>query len=401
MTVSHKMILTSGITAETPERVAINPPPTRNRPAVCHVIHALGVGGAEVLVDVMLRRLSGEYRGLVAVLDDVGEIGNRLIQDGYRVEHLHRSPGFDHACARRLADLVERENVDLIHAHQYTPFFQSMLSRGFTGRTPILFTEHGRHYPDLPSRKRAIFNRMMLKQHDRLIACGGAVRRALIDNEGLPELRVDIVYNGVDLDAMSNSPAGARQKIRHEFGIADDEVLAVQIARLNELKDHRTAVHAIETARRACPGLRLLIVGEGAERPVIEAAIAERNLQDHIILTGMRRDVSSLLAAADLFLLTSVSEGIPLTVIEAMAAGLPVVSTAAGGLAEMVEEGRTGFLTRVADDKTLAARMVRLAENPDERQSMGKCGREKAERQFSLVSMMEAYRRLYRETVRR
>ena len=310
-----------------------------------------------------------------------------------------RAPGVDHSCARRLADLVERENVSLLHAHQYTPFFQSLLSRGFTGQTPILFTEHGRHFPDHPSRKRTMFNRLMLKHQDRLIACGSAVRRALIDNEGLPEQRVDIVYNGVDLDVMGNAPVGARDDIRREFEIGDDEVLAVQVARLHELKDHETAIRAIETARRAFPGLRLLIVGDGEQRESIETTVLQRGLQDHVILAGTRRDVASILAAADIFLLTSVSEGIPLTVIEAMASHLPVVATAVGGVPEMVDEGVTGFLARDRDDKTLAARIVRLAGNPVERLTMGAAGRTKAERQFSQQSMLEAYLSLYREMV--
>jgi len=402
------MIATHETTANSVESVVTTAPsaysawptaPAANRPTVCHVIHALGVGGAEMLVDVMLRQLSGEYRGIVAVLDGVGEIGDQLAQDGFHVEHLHRAPGLDHSCSRRLADLVERENVTLLHAHQYTPFFQCLLGRGFTGRTPILFTEHGRHYPDHPSRKRTVFNRLMLKTQDQLIACGGAVRRALIDNEGLPEQRVDIVYNGVDLNTMGAAPTGARENVRREFGIGAEEVLAVQIARLHELKDHDTAIRAIETARRAFPSLRLLLVGDGDQRSAIEASIAARGLQEHVILAGTRRDVSSLLAAADMFLLTSISEGIPLTVIEAMAAHLPVVATAVGGVPEMVDEGVTGFLTNEGDDKTLAARIVRLASDPAERRTMGTAGRKKADRQFSLHSMMEAYRGLYREMV--
>ena len=191
----------------TPSIPHINRPD--DRPTVCHVIHALGVGGAEVLVDQMLRLLNDEFRCVVAVLDEIGAIGARLQRDGFAVEHLHRNPGIDHGCARRLKDFADREGAEILHAHQYTPFFQAMLSRGLFGRRPVVFTEHGRHFPDLPGRKRSIVNRLMLRSGDRLIGCGNAVRQALIANEGLPESRVEVIYNGVDLDTHGQASFGA------------------------------------------------------------------------------------------------------------------------------------------------------------------------------------------------
>ena len=137
-------------------------PPSDHRPTICHVIHALGVGGAEVLVDKMIRESSEQFRCMVAVLDDIGEIGTQLQADGFVVKHLHRQPGIDRGSAKRLRSFADENRVDILHAHQYTPFFQAMLSRGFLGRRPVLFTEHGRHFPDLPSRKRSVVNRLLL-----------------------------------------------------------------------------------------------------------------------------------------------------------------------------------------------------------------------------------------------
>lgn len=372
---------------------------TDARPAVCHVIHALNVGGAEVLVDQMVRRLAPDFRCLVAVLDEVGDIGDQLRQDGFRVEHLHRGPGIDRACARRLNDLVQQENVSLLHAHQYTPFFQAMLSRGLFGRTPVLFTEHGRHFPDLPSRKRSIVNRILLRKQDRMVGCGGAVQQALIDNEGLPKHRVELVYNGVDLDELATAPTGARTAIRREFGLSDDEFVVIQVARLHQLKDHQTALRAIDHARRTCPHIRLLVAGDGEERSSIEQSIDRLNLQDHVLLAGTRSDVPSLLAAADAFLLTSISEGIPLTVIEAMAAQLPVVATSVGGLPEMIEEGVSGFLRSAGDDIGLAECLTALASSPEQRNEVGLAGSITARKQFSLDVMLNQYHSIYNDMI--
>lgn len=367
------------------------------RPTICHVIHALGVGGAEVLVDVMVRRMNEHYRCVVAVLDEIGEIGERLLTDGFVVEHLHRQPGIDRGCAKRLDEFAKREGAQVLHAHQYTPFFQAMLSRGLWGSRPVLFTEHGRHFPDLPSRKRSVVNQLLLRKRDRLVGVGEAVRQALIDNEGLPESRVEVVYNGVDLEALAAAAPDSRQRIRREFNFADDDFVAVQVARLHELKDHKTAIHAMATVAELNLGMRLLIVGEGDERPDIESAIREHGLQDCVVLAGNRSDVADLLAASDAFLMSSISEGIPLTIIEAMAAGLPVVSTAVGGIPEMIDHKHTGFLAEPGDFKALADALVELQKDAQLVQTIAARGRDQAARMFSQAGMLNGYRKIYEE----
>jgi glycosyltransferase involved in cell wall biosynthesis len=370
-----------------------------DRPTICHVIHALGVGGAEVLVDQMLRLLSDEFRCVVAVLDEIGEIGERLQRDGFSVEHLHRQPGIDRGCAKRLREFADREGAEILHAHQYTPFFQSMLSRGLFSRRPVVFTEHGRHFPDLPSRRRSVVNRLMLRNCDRLIGCGNAVRQALIVNEGLPESRVEVIYNGVNLKSLGKPSAGARDRIRAEFGYTSTDFVAVLVARLHELKDHQTALRAIDEARKQIPGLRLLLAGDGDQRAAIEQTIRERGLAQTVTLAGTRKDVVDLLAASDVFLLTSISEGIPLTVIEAMAARRPVVSTSVGGLPELVEHGVTGFLAASGDDASLAASLIKLYRCPDLRQRMADIAARRAVEKFSLDGMLNGYRDVYREVL--
>jgi glycosyltransferase involved in cell wall biosynthesis len=373
--------------------------PVDDRPTVCHVIHALGVGGAEVLVDQMVRRLSRDFRCVVAVLDEIGEIGERLIEDGFTVEHLHRQPGIDRNCARRLHEFANREGAQILHAHQYTPFFQAMLSRGVLGRRPVVFTEHGRHFPDTPSRKRSIVNRLLLRSCDRLVGCGEAVRQALIQNEGLPESRIEVIYNGVDLRALGKPSAGARDRLRAEFGYAPTDFVAVLVARLHELKDHQTALRAIDQARHAIPGLRLLLAGDGDQRAAIEATISERQLSQTVTLAGTRKDVADLLAASDVFLMSSISEGIPLTVIESMAARRPVVSTAVGGLPELIEHGVTGFLAPSGDHASLASSLVALHADPDLRARMAEAAARLAVEKFSLDGMLNSYRTVYREVL--
>ena len=366
-----------------------------DRPTVCHVIHSLGVGGAEILVDHMVRRMSSEFRCVVAVLDEVGEIGCKLQRDGVVVEHLHRQPGIDRQCAKRLRAFADQHGASLIHAHQCTPFFQAMLSRGLTGTRPVILTEHGRHFPDTPSRKRMVVNRLLLRKHDRIFGVGQATQQALIANEGLPAYRVEMIYNGVDLKALGKADPGARASVRQEFEFAADDFVVLLVARLHELKDHQTALRTIDRVRQAVPNVRLLLAGEGDQRAAIENTIAECGLQSHVKLAGTRSDIANLLAASDAFLLTSISEGIPLTVIEAMAARRPVVSTAVGGLSEMIQHGRNGFLAAAGDDAGLAQSLLQLFEHPELRTVMGAAGEKIAREMFSLDTMLKAYREVY------
>ena len=217
----------------------------------------------------------------------------------------------------------------------------------------MVFVEHGRMHPDLPNRKRMIFNRIFLRSKDRVIAVGEAVKRALIDNEGIPGERIEVVYNGSKLEDFANDPA-LRVQVRRELGIDTDQPVAIQVARLDYLKDHCTAVRTAERVRKVLPAFKLLLVGDGPERDKIEREIRARNLADTVQLLGQRSDIRRLLAAADVFLLTSISEGIPVTFIEAMGAGLPIVSTAVGGVEEVVVQGDTGFLAPAGDDVQLA-----------------------------------------------
>jgi glycosyltransferase involved in cell wall biosynthesis len=367
-----------------------------SRLTVCQVLHSLNVGGAEVLAARLVRQLTDSIRFLFICLDELGTLGEQLRQEGFPVEVLTRKPGLDLGVARRLAALWRRHRVDAVHAHQYTPFFYAMLARLVYRRPPILFTEHGRHYPDYPRRKRMLVNRLLLQGRDRIVGVGQAVCQALIDNEGIPAGRVSLVYNGIDIGSYASS-ALSRPAVRRELKLGADDLVLIQVARLDYLKDHATALQTLSNVLPERPDAHLLLVGAGPERPAIEKKVRELGLGAHVHLLGLRGDIDRLLSAADIFLLTSISEGIPLTIIEAMAAGLPVISTRVGGVPEMVDEGHTGLLAGAGDAAGLARAVLQLAADPPLRRRMGEAARAASSARFSGAAMYAAYERLYRE----
>lgn len=376
--------------------------PDHNFPTICQVVHSLHIGGAELLVTELSRALRDRFRFVFACLDSDGPLADQLRDEGHVVEVLNRQAGVDWQCGRRLARFLREQNVVAIHAHQYAPFFYSLLARGLGQQPPIVFTEHGRQHPDHPRYKRIVCNRLLMRAHDRVIAVGEAVRSALIANEGIAASRVEVLFNGVRLEpyrAAASDPA-LRAAVRRELGLSASDFVVVQVARLNALKDHATAARAIARTTHQAANIRWLIVGDGEQRGALEAEVQNHGIGPVTKLLGTRRDVPRLLAAADACLLSSISEGIPLTLIEAMAARLPVVSTDVGGVAEVVVPEVTGLLAPPGDDSLLANHLIRLDADRAFASRLGRHGAARAEELFSFQRMADGYARVFDQLTR-
>lgn len=364
------------------------------RPVVCQVLHSLCMGGAEVLAARLARNLRSEFRFVFACMDEAGFLADELSRDGFPVHVLQRRPGFDWKLVRRLTRLFRDERVDVVHAHQYAPFVYSSLGRGWRSRRGLLFTEHGRHQPDFPRPKRIWANKFLLRRLDIVVGVGEAVRQALIHNEGLPPDRVRVIYNGIDLTRFDPA-APQRSVVRQELNLAEDDFAVFHVARLDYLKDHATAMRMLGQLGGETANVKLMIVGDGPELGGIERLRDELRLGDRVAFLGLRTDVPRLLQAADALVLTSVSEGIPLTLIEGMAAGLPVVATDVGGVKEVVEDEVTGLLAPAKDAARLAEQLRRVIQNRPWGRQLGQAGRQRAERLFSEPRMHRDYQDAY------
>ncbi|MEM9252216.1 MAG: glycosyltransferase [Planctomycetota bacterium] len=294
------------------------------------------------------------------------------------------------------------------------PFFYASLARGLGRRTPILFTEHGRHYPDVRKAKRVFANRVLLAKPDRVTAVGQFVRHALHDNEGIPRGRVDVIHNGIDPDRFDPGPHGspqrqaardaAREVIRAvardagkpAYDIKDDTPIVVQVARFHPVKDHATAIHAFALAHDRHPDARLVLVGDGEERGAVEQAAWDAGVSIHTVFMGVRDDVHRLIPGADVFLLSSLSEGISVTLLEAMAARLPIVATDVGGNAEVIEHGHTGLLAPRQDARGLADALDRLLADANRRAATGDAGHARCHQRFHRDRMHADYAAMYR-----
>lgn len=377
-----------------PQDSASTPVPA---PTIGHVLHRMHVAGAEVLAADLSRRLGHRFRFLFLCLDGLGSLGEELRAEGFGVYDLRRKPGVDWSVALRLRRILRQENVALLHAHQYTPFFYAAAARGLGSRPPILFTEHGRAYPDPRRPKRVMANQFLLRRRDRVTAVGRFVKQALIDKEAIAAGRIEVVYNGIDPEKFRTSSGDARRAVRAELALGDDQPVALQVARFHPVKDHGTALRAFAQVARRLPAAVLLLAGEGELRAALEALTAELGIQGNVRFLGVRSDVPRLMAAADVFVLSSLSEGISVTLLEAMGCELPIAATDVGGNGEVVLANTTGLLSPRQDAPKLAENLLALLGDAGLRRRLGQAGREHLLRQFTQDQMHAHYTAIYHE----
>jgi len=359
-------------------------------------LHAMQVAGAEVLVTQIIERLKGKIEPTIFCLDSIGKLGEELQAKGISVVLLDRRPGLDKAVPGRLAREFKSRRIQVVHAHQYTPFFYCALARLVGGgSTRILMTEHGRHYPDIVSAKRRWVNRLLLSNlAAHSTACCAFSARALERNDGFRN--VEVLYNGIDssLHPQRKSPA-ERQELRERLGLSSELVYITCIARFHPVKDHATLIRGFAKLHSVMPQTRLLLVGTGPQEAVLRSLVTELGVASAVEFWGVRRDISDILQACDVFSLTSLSEAASLTLLEAMANGCPVAITDVGGNPEHVTHSEHGLLSPRGDSEALAENLRRLVSDPKSAEQMAQAARLRVTSQFRLSDAIDRYEQLY------
>ncbi len=360
-------------------------------------LHAMQVAGAEVLVTQIVHRLKDVIEPTLFCLDSVGKLGEELIAQGIPLINFQRKPGLDLSVAKRIADEFRTRQIELVHAHQYTPFFYTALARlRGSRRTKILMTEHGRHYPDIVSAKRRWVNRLFLSKFaDHSTACCAFSAKALELNDGFRN--VEVLYNGIDASAhpARRSPA-ERQELRSRLGLKQDVLYITSIARFHPVKDHATLVQGFALLHKNLPNTKLILVGTGPEEQSLRRLIDQLGINQAVEFWGVRRDISDILQACDIFSLTSLSEAASLTLLEAMANGCPVAITDVGGNSEHITHEVHGLLSPRSDKIALAKNFERIAKDYPASESMANAARKRVTNEFRLDAAIERYAELYR-----
>jgi glycosyltransferase involved in cell wall biosynthesis len=230
---------------------------------------------------------------------------------------------------------------------------------------------------------------------DRFISVAEEHRRYLVETEELPPEKTVVIYNGVDLVKFHPGPAG--DAVRAALGIEPGAWVAATVASLNFYKGVDVFVNAIPAVLEKHPGARFIIVGDGPERKNLEKLAADLGVAPRVAFTGIRADVDEILRASDLFVLSSRTEAFPNVILEAMATGLPVVSSDVGSVAELVEEGKTGHRIRPEDPAVLARSILSVADDEARAKGFGAAARRVVEERFRIEGMIEKRESLFAE----
>lgn len=362
-----------------------------------YVLHAMPVAGAEVLTAETIRRLRGHIHPTIFCLDSVGLLGEQLREEGVEVLCLDRRPGRDWRLVGRLRRAITQRGIHILHAHQYTPFFYSALAKLslLRHRPRLIFTEHGRHFPDIVPPLRRTINRWLLSPlADAITACARFSADALAQNDGFPRHRIEVILNGIDVSRYNRHPD--RASLRARLGLASNRRYLLTVARFHPVKDHATLLKAFAQVAAQRDDVDWLLAGDGPLRGDLESLATSFSVRTRVHFLGIRQDIPELMRAADLFAMTSLSEAASLTLMEAMASGLPVVVTAVGGNPELITDGVDGLLVPRADVDATTKALLRLLDDSSLAQMLGTAARQRAERNFRLEHTIAAYVELYR-----
>ena len=344
-------------------------------------------------------RLGHEVLTVSLAASGGGPLAAEFRDAGLEIEMLPvRSKGFDTSVPFKLGSLFRERRVDIVHTHNPQPLIMSAVP-GRTAGAVLIHTKHGVN-PD--TWKRMLIRRTAARLVHRFVAVSDATARVALEQRECRPSQLLTIPNGIDVSRFAPSAAD-RRATRLELGLDDDDFFVLTVGRLWPEKGHEFLVRALVPILADSsdgPRTHLAIAGDGPERANLDHLIDDLGLAHRVRLLGNRRDVPNLVAAADTFVLSSVREGLPLVIPEAMAGGLAVVSTAVGGIPKVVIDDDTGFLVKSGDSAAMLERITALRDDAELRERLGASGRSRALKSYSCERMVEDYVNLYWEAYR-
>jgi glycosyltransferase involved in cell wall biosynthesis len=368
-----------------------------NKIKVVHIVPMLSPGGAERVAVHIVRGLNRKrYEPVVVSFTGRVEcdLDCLLEEAGVEVRYLGKRPGFDYRMYARLHPVLRECQPDIVHTHLHVLRY-ALPSLLLLQRASLLHTVHNLAEREIESTARWI-QRYALNHGVLPVAVAEEVALSLRRLYGIQQCRV--ISNGIPTDCYA-SPKTPRSEWRTRQGFGDDDVLFVCVARFAPQKNHVLLLKAFAQGPASDPKAHLVLVGEGVLQEQLEERAKNLGLTRQIHFLGLRTDIPDVLSAMDVFVLSSDWEGNPLSVMEAMASGLPIVSTAAGGVPDLFESGKEGFIVQPGDAQGLSHSMASLLGDQEARRSLGRAAARRAKENFDVSTMVQAYEELYENMV--
>jgi len=360
------------------------------------VTYGMVVGGLERVVVELCRQVNRDrYKLSVCCLGTRGPLADLVEQAGSSVTVCtDQSRRGKYLRGFELARIFADERVDLVHAH-HTPAFVDSAVGASLRRLPLIATDHCKAYPT--SLRWRLLERAASTVAASVVVVSEQSGRDLVQHQGVAAAKVKTIYNGVDV--VRSGPESTAD-IRRGLGFAVDDTVVVTAARLEPQKGLDLLLRVAPTVVGAAPTIKFLIVGGGSELNALRAQARSLNVEHHVVFTDYRLDAIDLMSASNCYVQTSHWEGLPMTLLEAMALRLPVVATAVGGVPEVVAHGVTGYLVHDREPRMLAEYLLDVVRDPVRAAQMGDAGYASYRARFSAKAMTEQYEGLYEQVLR-
>ena len=361
------------------------------RRRVVYLSHAFMVGGAEEMVLSLVKRLPDRYESMVVCIHDAGPIGEEIRRTGVPFEVLGLNPGLARPLdVLKLRDFLIAADPTIVHTFLLTGSLYGRFAAMMANAPVVIGTEVNIYENKRPSHAR--MEQWLMRGTDAVVASAQSVKDFYIAQVGADPAKVEVIYNAVDWSQLDVTTP--RDGFHEALGIPREAMTAGIIARLTKQKAHRVLFEAM-AQHKALERLHLLVVGDGELRDDLHRQTAALGLQQRVHFAGARRDLGNILGAIDFFVMPSLWEGLPLSLVLAMGAGLPVVATRVAGIPEVVQHDVSGLLVGAGDSTALGGEMARLVESEELRRTLGGRGRDFVLPRFGFDRYIDSITRLY------
>ncbi len=326
--------------------------------------------------------------------DDQFMITKWAWERGLTIHEVLEYKKLDFSNLKEIHRLIKQYEINIYHARDYKTCFIGYLLSKVHPRMKLVFTAHGWVIDSAKQKIYTWLNLFSLKKYHKMIAVSQATKQLMLDS-GLPPKKIEIVLNAIDVDAWNRK--NITSTIREEFSIPETSKIVGVIGRLRYEKDIQTTLKVAQKVNRERPDTYWLIVGDGPDRQEAQNTVTQMGLSDKILFTGFRKDAMNIYAALDMFASTSLMEGTPNTVLEALAMEVPVVHTKVGGVPELIEDGHTGIFCKVGDVEGIAGEILSILNDDEKAKRLRENGRQTVCTKFSFENRLKKVEAIYEE----
>ncbi len=368
--------------------------PADQKIRIAFLVHTYGFGGLENMVTNLVNHLDPDrFESTIISFAPLKPLNNRIDTNHVRVLSLNKRGGNNPILIYKVCQLLKNIGVDIVQTHNWGTALEGILGAKLAHVPAIVHAERG----TIEGKKRnIILQRFLWGLAKQVLSVSEAHRKKVTAIVGFPHGQIKAIVNGVDTERFSPKPE-IKNEVRAKLGLKKDRICIGTVGSLRPVKNQMLLINACKVVFSRFEHVEVLIVGEGPLKTQLMQTVASLGFSERIHFAGSQSNIPEILNALDIFVLPSLSEGMPNAVLEAMACGLPVIATAVGGVPEVIDNPRDGIVIDSQDEEALVSALTHLLENKDSRAEMGTQGRLRMLKHFSLKKMVRTYETLYQD----